>query len=96
MKEKKSFRKNTVIMRTQNIDAVDLNGEKVMMNIEKGKYFALNEVGSRIWDIIHGPTSVEDITNELINEYEVDNLVCEKAVVEFLQEMNDAELIVIG
>lgn len=40
---------NTKVCQSREIDSTDLNGEKVMMNLDKGKYFALNLVGSRIW-----------------------------------------------
>ena len=35
------------ILRNPEIDATDLDGEVVMMNIEKGQYFMMNDVGSR-------------------------------------------------
>ena len=43
---------NNVVSRRNDIDTTDLNGEIVMMDLEKGRYFSLNGVGSRIWEII--------------------------------------------
>lgn len=93
MNKKNTISKDTIVRRIENIDATDLNGEKVMMNLEKGQYFALNEVGSRIWDVIDKPTSVGEITNVLLSEYEIDADTCIEAVLDFLGKMNDAELI---
>jgi hypothetical protein len=86
----------TVIRQSEDIDATDLNGDKVMMNLQKGQYFALNGVGSRIWDIISRTVTVKDIINTLLKEYEVDAVVCEETVVSFLEKLKDAELISIN
>jgi hypothetical protein len=93
MKREKEITLDTVIRRIENIDASDLNGEKVMMNLEKGQYFALNEVGSSIWDIIKVPLTIRGITEALLKEYDVDTLTCEQAVIRFIGKMSDAELI---
>jgi hypothetical protein len=86
----------TVIRQSEDIDATDLNGDKVMMNLQKGKYFALNDVGSGIWDIISRPITVKDIIDTLLKEYEVDAAVCEETVMSFLEKLKDAELISIN
>ena len=36
---------NNVVSRRNDIDTTDLNGEIVMMDLEKGRYFSLNGVG---------------------------------------------------
>ena len=87
---------NTVVEQRQGIDPTDLNGEKVMMNLQKGQYFALNDVGSRIWDIIQKAITAKDIINTLLDEYEVDAATCEATVLSFLEKLNDAELISIN
>lgn len=84
---------NSYVCQCNGIDAADIDGEKVMMNIEKGKYLALNSVGSRIWDIINEKISVNDIVNILINEYEIDEETCKKNVLDYLMVLYDAELI---
>ncbi|NYC31726.1 PqqD family peptide modification chaperone [Clostridium saccharobutylicum] len=52
---------NTKVCQSKQIDTTDLNGDKVMMNLDKGKYFALNSVGSRIWEIIEQEIYVKDL-----------------------------------
>ena len=78
------------------IDDTDLDGEKVMMNLDKGEYFMMNEVGSRIWDIIIEPINVKGIIEALLSEYEVDEETCTDTVIEFLGRLNNAELISIS
>ncbi|MDU3520848.1 MAG: lasso peptide biosynthesis PqqD family chaperone [Clostridium saudiense] len=87
---------DTVINKNLEIDDTDLDGEKVMMNLDKGEYFMMNEVGSRIWEIISEPINVEEIINTLRNEYEVDEETCKDTVIEFLGRLDHADLISIN
>ena len=77
----------TVVERNHEIDASDLDGEKVMMDLEKGQYFMLNGVGGDIWDLIEKPMSVQGIIKELMKQYEVSQEECESAVKDFLLVM---------
>ena len=97
-KLKKDFGINldTVINKNLEIDDTDLDGEKVMMNLDKGEYFMMNEVGSRIWDIIIEPINVKGIIEALLSEYEVDEETCTDTVIEFLGRLNNANLISIS
>lgn len=87
---------DTIINKNLEIDDTDLDGEKVMMNLDKGEYFMMNEVGSRIWDIITEPINVKGIVETLRSEYEVDEETCKDTVVEFLGRLNYADLISIN
>ena len=62
---------NNVVSRRNDIDTTDLNGEIVMMDLEKGRYFSLNGVGSRIWEIIEEPIGINKIVDCLLEEYDV-------------------------
>ena len=83
----------SVITKNQEIDDTDLDGEKVMMNLDKGQYFMMNEVGSRIWELIEGNTPIVNIIAALTNEYDVDEETCESTVIEFLGRLKNADLI---
>ena len=87
---------DTIINKNLEIDDTDLDGEKVMMNLERGEYFMMNEVGSRIWEIINEPMNVKSIVDALRSEYEVDEETCKDTVIEFLGRLNNADLISIS
>ena len=84
---------DSVITKNKEIDDADLDGEKVMMNLDKGQYFMMNEVGSRIWELIEGNTPIVNIIAALTNEYDVDEETCENTVMEFLGRLKNADLI---
>jgi hypothetical protein len=93
MKDIKEINVSSVVVRREDIDATDLNGEKVMMDLNKGRYFALNEVGSKIWDIIHRPVEIKDIIGTLLREYDIDEESCREQVIGFIGSMSNAEII---
>ena len=86
---------NNVVSRRNDIDTTDLNGEIVMMDLEKGRYFSLNGVGSRIWEIIEEPIGINKIVDCLLEEYDVNRNECEENVLEFLDKLDDANIIAV-
>lgn len=95
-KNKKTFFNiESTVYKNKEIDDVDLDGEKVMMDLEKGRYFMMNQVGSRIWELIENPLEVNEIVNALLQEYDVSRDTCEKEVMNFLNKLNNANLIVL-
>ena len=71
-----------------------LHDELVMMDIEQGKYFSLNPVATRIWDMMENPVSAEELCNQLRDEYEVDPVRCLDEVTELLEGMVRLGLVV--
>jgi hypothetical protein len=71
-----------------------LHDEMVMMDLDQGKYFSLNPVATRIWDLLERPLSVSGLCMILIDEYDVEPECCVQEVQEHLQEMIRLGLIV--
>ena len=53
-------------------DAVfrELEGEAVILNLQTGTYFGLNESGTRIWNLIQQQVSLEKVLEALQVEYD--------------------------
>jgi hypothetical protein len=84
-----------IIVQKREIDSVDMDGEIVMMDIDKGSYYGFNSVGSYIWKFTEKPSIVKDIVSMLLKEFEVDYKTCEKTVLEFLNRLHNEELITV-
>lgn len=71
-----------------------LHDELVMMDIEQGKYFSLNPVATRIWDLLEEPLLIDELCKYLMDEYEVELAECHSEVSEHLGEMVRLGLVV--
>jgi hypothetical protein len=66
------------------VDSV-VGGSVVLMNLDNMDYFALNEVATRVWEIIGDkPSSREDIVSVLLEEFDVDEQTCVSEMDAFL------------
>ena len=64
-----------------------LHDELVMMDLDQGKYFSLNPVATRIWDLLEEPMVADELCLVLIAEYDVAQEQCRVEVEEHLAEM---------
>lgn len=46
--------------------------ELIMISIDQGEYYSLNEVGARIWELCDGEHSIDQIVATLIGEFDED------------------------
>lgn len=81
-----------VVKSNGNIES-EMDGEKVMMNIENGKYYNLGSVGGEIWELISKPIKVNDLIMILFSQYNVDKVECEEQVMSFLELLYLQQLI---
>jgi len=63
----------------------DMNGEKVMLSVENGKYYNLGRTGGDIWELINSPKTLEDLVLCLTDKYDVSFDECEIQVEQFLE-----------
>ncbi|AXE20520.1 PqqD family protein [Runella rosea] len=70
-----------------------LNDDLVMVDIEKGSYFSLNSVATRIWELLENPLSPESLYDALLAEYDVTPEQCRTEVNEYLEKMKELGLI---
>jgi hypothetical protein len=49
----------------------DLGGEAVVLSLKSGKYYGLDEVGTRMWSLLAAHGRVEPVYRALLDEYDV-------------------------
>jgi shikimate kinase len=88
-----NFNNDTFLIRNPEIVSADMDGETVMMSIEKGEYIGLSGTGPFIWELMKQPISITQIIDAVHHEYEVNNENCKLDVTHFLQEFLEHGLI---
>jgi hypothetical protein len=70
-----------------------IEGEAVILSMDTKIMRGLNPVGSRIWDLIDGQRSLEEITGTIVQEFEVTPADAAQDVRTFIQELLDRGLL---
>jgi hypothetical protein len=84
---------HALVMRKATPLAADLDGEVVVLDLDSGKYYDINAVGSRIWTLLERPIAVGALIDALVGEFEVKREACEMEVRAFLRELGASGLI---
>jgi len=71
----------------------EVNGETVLLDLNGESYFGLNEVGTRIWQLIGSQHSLSETLSILSDEYEVDREQLKADINELLAKLADAGLV---
>lgn len=83
----------TLIVQSREPVAVEVDRTVVMMSIEREKYYSLDGVGGRIWELLRQPRAVGALCSRLAGEFEVDPDTCRADVEEFLNQLLEEGLI---
>jgi hypothetical protein len=70
-----------------------VEGEAVLMSIGNGKYYKLDDIGTRVWALIETPTSLGAICDQLVKEFNVERDVCQADVSAMLERMMGQNLV---
>jgi len=65
----------------------ELNGEGILLSLETGKYFGLNEVGTRIWQLLPEQASLQRLCDVLATEFDADAPTIEAEVVRLVDDL---------
>jgi len=65
----------------------DLGGEAVILNLKTGKYYGLDEVGTRMWSLLTHYGRVEPAYRALLEEYDVTEDRLQRDLLSFIDNM---------
>lgn len=71
-----------------------IDGEAVVIHTEHNFVHMLNEVGTRVWELLDGTRSTEQIAEVLVQEYDVAQEEATYAVKKFVEELRQKDLVV--
>lgn len=89
----KTIDPETRLKRNEDILSSDLDGEKVMMSIERGEYYGLGKTGSFIWECLKKEQSLNELVEHITNTYDVSRNQCLTDVMPFLNDLLKRKLI---
>jgi hypothetical protein len=85
--------KTSLVRRSANQIGCDIGDEVVVLDLNSGIYYGLDDLGARIWSLIEQPASLAALREAITAEYEVDAETCERDILAFLDKMQVAGLV---
>ncbi|MEM7035040.1 MAG: PqqD family peptide modification chaperone [Chloroflexota bacterium] len=83
----------TTVVQTEEILSTDIDDEIVLMSLTTDKYYGLDPVSTRIWQLLAEPSQLATVQANLLQEFEVDAETCQSDLLTFVQKLFDAQLI---
>jgi hypothetical protein len=71
-----------------------VSGTVVLLNPDNGEYYALDEIGSRVWELCDGTRSIADVVVAICEEYDAPAEIIEADVLELVEDMVREKLVV--
>jgi Coenzyme PQQ synthesis protein D (PqqD) len=84
---------SVVLRRTDDHVAAPLDEWLVMMHIDAGKYYLLNDIASVVWEELATPNSVDDLVADLCTRYDISAEQCRADILPFLTELHEKGLV---
>ncbi|PAU74734.1 PqqD family peptide modification chaperone [Halomonas salipaludis] len=83
----------TLLKRNPDMVAANIDGDVVMMGVDQGQYYGITGVGSRVWELLENPVSIDGITEVICQEYETDPATCREDMSKFVNDLIKIDLI---
>jgi coenzyme PQQ synthesis protein D (PqqD) len=94
MMRARSLSMDSVVVASPKQVSCDVASETVLLSLESGAYFGLNEVGATIWRLIQERRTIAQICDALLAEYEgITPEQCRAETMAFLAEMQEMCLV---
>jgi len=71
----------------------EVGGETVILDLKSESYFGLDEVGTRIWQLLQEQKDIQSIAEIMLNEYDVEEKQLGKDIQNLLTQLNKAGIV---
>lgn len=70
-----------------------LDGESVILHTGSGTYYGFNDVGTKIWESLDQPRSIDDLTRDIAEQYDVTSETCRQDIEQLLDDLIEKDLV---
>jgi hypothetical protein len=86
---------NQTVTISPDVLAQEVSGETVLLDLNGEKYLGLNEVGTRVWQLLQESDDLNRIFNILSVEYEVETETLESDLTQLIADMEEARIVTV-
>jgi hypothetical protein len=84
---------DSIVLVSKDQMAAEVAGETVILGLTSGRYYGLDPVGARIWQLLQSPLTVAEVCRAIVAEYDVEPDRCQADLLMLLQKLLDAGLV---
>lgn len=88
-----SIASNKHYVACQRLASKEIAGESVLLNLNTGDFFGLNDIAACVWSWLQEPRSLDELEALLTAEFEVDSERARADLAEFLASLEQRKLI---
>jgi hypothetical protein len=86
----------SVVKSNDKLVSAPIDGEVVILSVERGSYFGLDEIGSEIWRRLETPVRVDALCETLVENYDAERSIIERDVLALLEKLVAEELVTLA
>ena len=77
------------------VHSQEVGDETVLLDLQSESYFGLDEVGTRIWQLLQENGDIESVFQTILSEYDVDAAQLQKDLDDLVEKLVEAGLVTI-
>ncbi len=82
------------LRRQEGVITQEVEGQTILLRVDDGGYYAVDDVGAAIWALCDGELPVGEIVNRMTVEFDAPEEMIRADVVEFVQDLRRERLLV--
>jgi hypothetical protein len=83
----------TRVKAREGVMSTEVDGQAVLMHVEQGIYYGLNDVGALIWRHMAASIHLRDLRDAVLSEFDVAPDDCERDVINLIEQLENAKLV---
>lgn len=84
---------SAIVVAASDVLSSELGSEHVLLNLQDGTYYGLEDAGGEIWKLLQTPIAVAEICRAIVETYDVDPERCREDVVRLLGDLVERRLV---
>jgi len=71
----------------------EMDDGAVILDLDKGIYFGLDPIGTRIWHLLGKGDCLDEVANRILDEYDVDRATVERDLEKLIADLEERGLV---
>ena len=82
------------LRRQETVITQKVEGQTVLLRVDDGGYYAIDEVGAAIWELCDGNRAIGEIVTAMLEEFDAPEATIRADVLEFVEDLRRERLLV--